>query len=163
MNGVWCALVVSLRQGNFGGSRAGSGQIAEADVWPLNYKLAIESDDAYLRVTAAKGTYGLGRTRRLIYAVRELCDRRQLRRVLIDLSRVTGIPPDIDRFELGERLAQAFGSTHAVAIIGRKESVNRLAETVALNRGAVLRVFFTEQEALSWLLSAANIKVASDE
>jgi hypothetical protein len=64
-------------------------------VWPLNYKLAIEADDGYLRVTA-KGTYGFGRTRRLIYAVREWSDRHQLRRVRVDLSCVTGIPPDIE-------------------------------------------------------------------
>ena len=126
-------------------------------MWPLNYKLAIEADERYLRVTA-KGTYGFGRTRRLIHAIRESSDRHQLRHVLVDLSSVTGIPPDIDRFEIGEHLAQVFGSTHTLAIIGRKESVNRLAETVAQNRGMALRVFFTEQEALSWLLPAANPK-----
>jgi hypothetical protein len=86
-----------------------------------------------------------------------------LRRVLVDLTGITGQPPDIDRFELGERLAQVFGTTHTLAIIGRKESVNRLAETVAQNRGTALRVFFTEREALSWLVPTANTAVAADE
>jgi hypothetical protein len=131
-------------------------------VWPFNYKLAIEANREYLRVTA-KGTYGFGRTRRLIYVVRESSDGHQLRRVLVDLTGVTGQPPDIDRFELGERLAQVFGSTHTLAIIGRKESVNRLAETVAQNRGAALRVFFTERDALTWLLPTTNTAVAADQ
>jgi hypothetical protein len=120
-------------------------------VWPFNYKLAIEANREYLRVTA-KGTYGFGRTRRLIYVIRESSDGHQLPRVLVDLTGVTGRPPDIDRFEIGERLAQVFGSTHTLAIVAREESVNRLAETVALNRGVALRVFFTERDALTWLL-----------
>jgi hypothetical protein len=94
----------------------------------------------------------------MVRTTRELSDRHQLRRVLVDLTGVTGVPPDIDRFELGERLAQVFGSTHTLAIIGREESVNRLAEAVAQNRGAALRVFFTEREALTWLLPAANVR-----
>lgn len=130
-------------------------------MWPFKYKLAIEANREYLRVTA-KGTYGFGRTRRLISLIRESSDGHQLRRVLVDLTGVTGQPPDVDRLELGERLAQVFGSTHTLAIIGRKESVNRLAETVALNRGAVLRIFFTEREALTWLLPTANTAVAAD-
>jgi len=120
-------------------------------VWPFNYKLAIEANREYLRVTA-KGTYGFGRTRRLIYVIRESSDGHQLPRVLVDLTGVTGRPPDIERFEIGERLAQVFGSTHTLAIVAREESVNRLAETVALNRGVALRVFFTERDALTWLL-----------
>ena len=120
-------------------------------MWPFNYKLAIEANREYLRVTA-KGTYGFGRTRRLIYVIRESSDGHQLPRVLVDLTGVTGRPPDIDRFEIGERLAQVFGSTHTLAIVAREESVNRLAETVALNRGVALRVFFTERDALTWLL-----------
>ncbi len=131
-------------------------------MWPFNYKFAIEANREYLRVTA-KGTYGFGRTRRLISVIRESSDGHQLRRVLVDLTGITGQPPDIDRFELGERLAQVFGSTVTVAIIGRKESVNRLAETVAQNRGTALRVFFTEREALSWLVPTANTAVAADE
>ena len=132
------------------------------EVWPFNYKLAIEANREYLRVTA-NGTYGFGRTRRLIYVVRESSDGHQLRRVLVDLTGVTGQPPDIDRFELGERLAQVFGSSHTLAIVAREESVNRLAETVAQNRGAALRVFFTERDALTWLLPTANTAVAPDE
>ena len=131
-------------------------------VWPFNYKLAIEANGEYLRVTA-KGTYAFGRTQRLIYVMRESSDAHQLRRVLVDLTGVTGQPPDIDRFELGERLAQVFGSTHTLAIIGREESVNRLAETVAQNRGVALRVFFSEREALAWLLPNAHTAGAPDE
>ena len=120
-------------------------------MWPFNYKLVIEANRDYLRVTAT-GTYAFGRTRRLIYVVRESSDDHKLRRVLVDFTGVSGEPPDIDRFELGERLAQVFGSTHTLAIIAREESVNRLAETVAQNRGVPLRVFFSEREALAWLL-----------
>lgn len=125
-------------------------------MWPLNYKLAIEPNLEYLRI-AVKGTYGFGRTRRLFRAIRELSDRHQMRRVLIDFTGVTRQPSDMDRFELGERLAQVFGSSaHTLAFIVRKEIVNRLAETVALNRGVEMRVFFTEEDALTWLLPKAN-------
>lgn len=131
-------------------------------MWPFSYKLAIEPKGEYLRVTAT-GTYAYGRTRRLIYVVRESSDDHQLRRVLVDFTGVTGQPPDIDRFELGERLAQVFGSAHTLAIIGRPESVNRLAETVAQNRGVAMRVFFSERDALAWLLPTANTAGGADQ
>jgi hypothetical protein len=55
------------------------------------------------------------------------CCFRLRRAPLVVSTGVTGQPPDIDRFELGERLAQVFGSTHTLAIVAREESVNRLA------------------------------------
>lgn len=131
-------------------------------MWPLNYKLAVEPNPGYLRI-AVKGTYGLGRTRRLFRAIGRLSDHHQLRRVLIDFTGVTRQPSDMDRFELGERLAEVFGfSTYALAFIVRKEIVNRLTETVAINRGVAIRVFFTEQDALTWLLTKANTASRGD-
>ena len=89
----------------------------------------------------------------------------QYGRQRIDFCRATrrSLPSDSERAHPDgseragtERLAEVFGSTHTLAVIGREESVNRLAETVAQNRGVALRVFFTEREALTWLLPAAN-------
>jgi hypothetical protein len=158
----WFLTVSSVSEtAPFDGRRTSGVQGAEEVVWPFKYKLAIEANRQYLRVTAT-GAYGFGRTRRLINLVRESSDGHQLPRVLIDLTSVTGQPPDIDRFELGQLLAEAFRPTHTLAIIGREESVNRLAETVAQNRGVVVRIFFIEREALTWLLSTGNSLLAAE-
>jgi hypothetical protein len=73
------------------------------------------------------------------------------RRILADLSLVTGPPPEMDRFYMGEYVASALSGVK-VAIVYRKVYANKFFEDTAVNRGAWVRVFPDRQTALQWLI-----------
>ena len=81
-------------------------------------------------------------------------------RILIDVRHVTGKPSQEERYALGlfvaaeQRLLAARSSfVPRVAVLGKQPLVdpNRFAETVAVNRGATLKVSERLEEALAWL------------
>lgn len=77
--------------------------------------------------------------------------------LLIDTTNLTGFePPDIlQRFHMGERLAEAAMAKVKVAVVARPEMIHerRFAVTVARNRGVITEPFVSEAEALAWLLN----------
>jgi len=82
-------------------------------------------------------------------------------RLLIDASRVTGTPTQDERYMLGlfvaaEQRILASKTPPAdvqVAVYGRQPLIDpeRFGETVAVNRGAKVKVSERLEEALSWL------------
>jgi hypothetical protein len=65
-----------------------------------------------------------------------------------------------DRFHLGEATAAQLRGLR-LAVIDLTEASDSFIETVALNRGATMRIFATEGEALAWLLGkTADISTA---
>lgn len=56
------------------------------------------------------------------------------------------------RFDSGLLVAENLDPSYRIAALAKEEVVNYFAETVAVNRGARLKVFTDESEALSWLL-----------
>jgi|KBSSwiStaDraftv2_1062776.scaffolds.fasta_scaffold828098_2 hypothetical protein len=84
-----------------------------------------------------------------------------LSRILFDASAVTGIPTQDERYSLGlfvateQRLlaAKTPPCFLQVAVYGRQPLLdpNRFGETVAINRGAKLKVSERLDEALAWL------------
>ena len=89
-----------------------------------------------------------------------------LSRILLDASAVTGKPTQDERYALGmfvateQRLlaAQSPPCDVQVAIYGHQPLVdpNRFGETVALNRGAKVKVSERLDEALAWLGATAE-------
>jgi hypothetical protein len=87
-------------------------------------------------------------------------------RILIDASRVTGTPTQDERYMLGlfvaaEQRILASRTPPAevqVAVYGRQPLIDpeRFGETVALNRGAKVKVSERLDEALSWLGVSAS-------
>jgi hypothetical protein len=75
---------------------------------------------------------------------------RGYRRLLADMSSVSGPPPELDRFSMGEYVASALLGIK-VAIVYRKVYANNFFEDTAVNRGALLRVFPDKETALAWL------------
>lgn len=76
--------------------------------------------------------------------------------VLVDCNDVTGVPSVSDRFDIGRGFAETqLRKPHLVtlAFVGKTPLVDpsRLAETVAVNRCAVARVFDDREEAICWL------------
>src|SRR5689334_15841710 len=82
-------------------------------------------------------------------------------RVLIDASGITGVPTQDERYMLGlfvaaeQRMlaAEAPGISVQVAVFGHRPLIDpeRFAETVAVNRGAKVKVSEQLDEALAWL------------
>ncbi len=79
-------------------------------------------------------------------------DREGCHKFLLDVRRVDSRLSTMDRFFLGEYIAQVFRYQIKVAVIYREELITRFGENTAVNRGANFRVEATEEAALQWLL-----------
>ena len=77
-----------------------------------------------------------------------------LTKFLIDVTNSPGPFKNIDRFKIGEKLAELFGTECKIAAIEKAEKINKLAENTAVNRGVDLYVTADKKSALKWLLGA---------
>jgi hypothetical protein len=114
--------------------------------------LSIESrvDGRKVRFEAG-GQWNLPDVFGLIERARDEADASGLARVLMDMRRVTGPIPDMERFFAGERVAAVLRNRIRLAVVAREEDINRFGENVAVNRGARIRVTSSEEEAVRWL------------
>ncbi len=89
----------------------------------------------------------------LVQEVAKRCEHEKLNKVLIDTKAMSSsININIlERFQLGLEIAKVWGPKLRVACVARPELVNRMAENTAVNRGAFVRAFLHEEEALLWL------------
>lgn len=83
------------------------------------------------------------------------CRSRQIRRLLIDLTQLTGgDPPTLgERYWIVHRWAREAGGRVVIAMMVRAEHADPddFGVTVAANAGLESRVFLSEPEALDWL------------
>jgi len=85
--------------------------------------------------------------------VAEECRQQGKKRVLVDAGAIVGPIPDLDRFLLGERIAEAMQGVRVAAIV-KPELITKFTEDVAVNRGAIFHVTSQPDDALQWLLNA---------
>ena len=102
------------------------------------------------------GTYGKEELLDLFETALDYAAEHGLHAVLVDVSDVEGDPDQTERFELGARFADTQLSKEtivAIAVKGNEPLVHpeRFAETVALDRCAVGKVFTDMEEAVHWL------------
>ena len=81
---------------------------------------------------------------------------RGFRRVLVDATALTDPLPTADQYQMGVETARALDGRIKLAIVGQPEHADPFFETVARNRGANLRVFADEVDAVVWLLRNAT-------
>lgn len=88
----------------------------------------------------------------------ETASRLKLTKALCDVRNVSGEPTLVQRFEMGQFIANLFSENpeyHSIrlAVLGNEPiiSPDRFAETVARNRGATGKVFTDPQEAAAYL------------
>tara|TARA_R110002051_G_scaffold209392_3_gene275234 strand:- start:4065 stop:4412 length:348 start_codon:yes stop_codon:yes gene_type:complete len=60
--------------------------------------------------------------------------------------------PTIDRFFIGEKIAEVLRSKVKLAVVWPPIHMNKLTENVAVNRAAYMRMFVEPTEAKKWLL-----------
>jgi hypothetical protein len=73
------------------------------------------------------------------------------RKLLADISKMTGKVSTMDRFEFGVYGSCLYQDGYMIAVVYSEEEINRFAETVSVNRGVNARVFSDIDKALEWL------------
>lgn len=104
----------------------------------------------YLAVIG-RGTWTRSNGRKLIEAIREEAEKCQKNKILLDLVEFSPPDQEVTRFYNGVDFATILPPPFKVAIIGKKEMINRLGENAAVNRGAWIKVTSDENTALEWL------------
>jgi hypothetical protein len=118
-------------------------------------QLTFQDRDDHLLIEGT-GEWELGDVERKVEAVRQEAEERGYRRVLIDIRTVTPPPREIERFFVGERIAQVWGHSLKVAIVWRPEMLTMVGENAAVNRGANMKTFSDEDQAVHWLVQDAR-------
>jgi len=97
-----------------------------------------------------RGAYSFARSARMIGAVHAAAKARGRTHILLDLRGIPEPVPDAERFALGELVGTGWRDL-VVAFIDLTETPDQFVETMAANRGAVIRGFLDEPAALAWL------------
>jgi hypothetical protein len=94
-----------------------------------------------------------------------LCRRQKIKKLLIDSTELHGFhPPGIsERYNLAERIAQEAASLVKIAHVASPEWVRsgKFGVEVARNRGLDAKNFYSEPEALKWLLKKQGRQLPS--
>jgi hypothetical protein len=103
----------------------------------------------------ASGPYSLADFLQLADRVMDRRRAHGLKRVLVDITGVTGEIPSLDRYRLGIYVAEQPGRAQRLAVVARREVINWMFENVASNRGLPTCVTADPSFADSWLRAAA--------
>jgi hypothetical protein len=99
------------------------------------------------------GSYNLHDMKILIYGVRNERRKAGATRLFVDLREMEGEVPNIDRFNLGQLIAELWSEPLKVAILNSGDRINSLFENTAVNRYATLKVGSGEKALRDWLLA----------
>jgi hypothetical protein len=92
-----------------------------------------------------------------IEAVMRIHKEQGITRVFVDATKETSLPSTFPSFDVGSKMAAAV-RTIRIAVLGNPALAEdlRFIETVALNRGATIKVFYSREAALAWLTAKPN-------
>lgn len=116
----------------------------------MDMTISYENGSDYL-IARIDGEWTLDEAKVLVEAIYAEAVRRGFTHILLDMCEA--LPPDSEmiRFWTGEHIASIWGNSLKAAAVAKSEFVNRFAETVAINRGANIKVFTDKTAALQWL------------
>lgn len=122
--------------------------------------LRISFEDGLLRATMT-GEFSLDEAKRTYLEVLDAVTRHQADRVLMDGLELTGEPRVIERFYYGEFAAESLLRLYGCGVTCMPRFAyllkvpvldeSRFGETVARNRGMLVRTFDTLESAMEWL------------
>jgi hypothetical protein len=84
----------------------------------------------------------------------QACESQGIYKVLLlgdDLKNTNG--STLDRFFIGEKIAEVLRSKVKLAVVWPPDHMDKLTESVAVNRAAYMRMFVEPKEAKKWLLN----------
>ena len=139
----------------------------------MSMKLEICLESGFLRVGAV-GEFSLREAKRTFLEMLDAVARHKVRKVLFDGRGLVGEPETMERFYYGEFAAKAVAKSADHGKLSRSTQFGyvleepvldpqRFGETVAVNRGMIVKVFDNLQDALGWLgILPANKPDAGD-
>ena len=116
----------------------------------MKYDL-IEQNNEYL-LFKFTGMYSLTEAEELVKKMHGQCLERKFDKLLADITEIEGVIPNMDRFSIGESIAEVFKHNFKSALLAKKDLINYFTENVAVNRGARFKIFSDEAEAIAWLM-----------
>src|SRR5262245_47603161 len=117
-------------------------------------QVQFEDGPGYLVVNMAGG-FALKESLAVLEKAASAARAKGMRRILIDASRVTGDPSDMDRYDAGKEAAGVFAHIERLAFVRWASArFTGFAFDVAQNRGLDARPFLDRKEAEAWLRSA---------
>ena len=122
----------------------------------MSLTIKSEENDGYLQITC-HGVYEFNDTLNVFEDAFRLAEESNNKYLLLDIREITGITPStIDRFEIGRLVAEIQRSLITfiqIAVVGNEPMIDpqRFGEIVALNRGAVGKVFTDLDQAIVWI------------
>jgi hypothetical protein len=121
------------------------------EVTTMKLSIDLQEDAGYL-VCTVTGQWATDELKDYIETIHAELMTHGYRRILADMSLVSGPPPEMDRFYMGEYIASVFHGIKT-AIVYKKIYANKFFEDTAVNRGALIKVFPDKETALQWLMS----------
>lgn len=119
-------------------------------------EVRISPDGTHILVTSL-GPPSLAEMKQTLSKLEQLGGEHGINNVLVDSCARSGQPSVSEIYRGGKLLAETLKSPVRIAVIvGRIEPDHALFENVAVNRGAVVTYFQSEQEALHWLLGSES-------
>jgi hypothetical protein len=125
----------------------------------MGLDLGVEQKTDYLLITVT-GAFDIESAKESARRSLDLCQARKQSKALVDCRNATGSLSTVDRYdfatyvaELHARYALEHGAALRVAYVGNEPFIDpgRFGETVAMNRGALIKVTTDMNEALAWL------------
>ena len=115
------------------------------------------SPDATHIVVTSTGAPSLAEMQQTLATIAQLRAEHGVDKVLVDSRARSGQPSVSEIYRGGELLADALGTSARIAVlVGRLERDHTFFENVAVNRGAVIAYFQSEELALRWLSENAS-------
>jgi hypothetical protein len=128
-------------------------------------KIRIEPKEGYLYVEPS-GAFDRKRAEEFIGQILKAVDQHSFYNIFVDIRNISGLIPTISRFELARFWSVQSTAPMKMAILELPGQVQnkRFFENVAVNRGALVKVFTTTpDEALQWFgIGPANKPDAAD-
>jgi len=128
----------------------------------MGLEFTYEMKGRYLSIVAS-GVFSIDDARRGFHRALEVIEGYQATRVLVDCRQITGSPSTMDYYDYGELVAEALtgparketSRNLKLAHVAQPPLLDerRLSETVAQNRGVMMKSVDNIEEALAWLES----------
>jgi len=116
----------------------------------MNLDIRVQPKNQYLLIDVL-GEYQLNNLVDLISQIEELSIKHGCRRIVVDLTHMTGTVYHTDKHELAVCCAQIWHVNIKLAIVYREEEIDRVFESAALQRGVQVMIFPQVAEAISWV------------
>ena len=118
----------------------------------ISFEEVVAVEPEFIRVTTT-GRYEFRELFPFLDRVKALAESERRTQILIDSRALDGQMTEAERFSGGQKIAEVFGSRYRIALMMPENTITKLGELTAVNRGAIFLVTPSEVEAVKWLRS----------